>query len=182
MAAPVQAREACRHLGTAEDTLHREDHPSTAHRCHLWSLREQIDVAHQRDYCFTEAHRRCPWLSVPPQGHRRADRSLPKGKIAASGGVLAMLCGVAALVTTGWSGWIGFGGFNFGAPQVAAPVLAVPAASPVSSVAPRKAAAAAAAIVQPFGTLAPSLLTADIPQTVSAQVSESSGGTVVAGN
>jgi hypothetical protein len=127
VAAPVQGREACRHLGTVEDTLHHEDRPSMAHRCHLWSLREQIDLAHQRDYCFTEAHRRCPWLSVPPQGHKRADRSLPKGKIAASGGVLAMLCGVAALVTTGWSG---LGGFTLGAPQTAAPVLAVAGGSP----------------------------------------------------
>jgi len=179
VAAPVVTREACRHLGTVEGTLHHEDHASTAHRCHLWSLREQIDLAHQRDYCFTEAHHRCPWLSVPPHGHRRADRSLPKGKIAASGGVLAMLCGVAALMTTSWSG---IDGFTFGAPQSAAVSLAVASASPVPSTGPGKAAASAAAIVQPYGVLTPSLLTAGAPRSISTKLDQVSGGTVLAGN
>jgi len=181
VAAPVQARETCRHLGTAQDTLHHEDYPATAHRCHLWSLREQIDLSHQRDYCFTEAHHRCPWLSVPPHGHRRADRSVPKGKIAASGGVLAMLGAVAALVISGWSG---FGDFSFGPPQILAPAVAVAAASPVASVAAlaRPAVPVAAGLVRPFGALAASLLTGSTPETVSAKLDQGSGGTVVAGN
>lgn len=138
-------------------------------------------MAHQRAYCFTEAHRRCPWLSVPPHGRKAADRHLPKGKMAASGGVLALLCGVAALVTNGWNGIgeLGFATRHLSAPAVLA-AAAVPTAVPENPVLARPAAATVEPAM-PFGQLSPTLLTGDAPQTVSAKVDQSAGGTVVAG-
>ena len=165
----------------ADDPQRHEAYASPAHRCHLWSLREQIDTAHQRAYCFTEAHRRCPWLSVPPHGRKAADRSLPKGKIAASGGVLALLGGVAALVTTGFAG---LGDFSLGQGQVAAaPVAAVAAAVQAPPVTARKAPTMTPNVVRPFGELSPALLgAADAPRTVSAELDSEAGGTVLAGS
>jgi hypothetical protein len=165
----------------ADDPQRHEAYPSAVHRCHLWSLHEQIDTAHQRAYCFTEAHRRCPWLSVPPHGRKAADRSLPKGKIAASGGALALLGGIAALVT---SGWAGLGDFSLGQGRVAAaPVAAVAAAvAPAPPVVARKPVVVTPNVVRPFGELSPALLAADAPRTVSAQLDSDAGGTVLAGS
>ncbi len=175
------AREVCRHLGMAGDAQRHEDYPSPVHRCHLWSLRDQIDVAHQRHYCLTDAHRRCPWLSVPPPGFKPADRSIPKGRMAASGGIAAMLCGVAAMATTGWSG--GLGGLGFGGPQ--APVRAVTLAARATLDAAGEArdpTPRANSIVRPFGALSPTLLTSGNPETVTAALDPVAGGTILAGN
>ena len=177
----MQAREACRHLGMAGEPERREEHPSTTHRCHLWSLQEQIDIAHQRDYCFTAAHRHCPWLSVPPAGHKPADRHLPKGKIAASGGVAAALCGAVVLATTAWPG---LGGPTLGAPEPPARAAVVASSTEVTGLTqPRTARPDKPSLVlQPFGSLTPALLTAASPQTVSTKIDPNTGGTVVAGN
>ncbi|HLG69831.1 MAG TPA: hypothetical protein VK009_05340 [Chloroflexota bacterium] len=152
------------------------------HRCHLWSLQERIDLAHQNSYCFTEAHRRCPWLSVPPAGHRAADRHLPKGKIAASGGVATLLVGAVAFVTT--MGMPNLGGFTMGAPEpsVRASVAAATASGPSASSQGRVAAARNSAVLQPYGALSPSLLADDRPATISTPLDSAAGSTVVAGN
>ncbi|HEX6511200.1 MAG TPA: hypothetical protein VF157_02800 [Chloroflexota bacterium] len=141
-------------------------------------MREQVDVAHQREYCFTEAHRRCPWLSVPPEGHKPADRTLPKGKIAAGGGVAALLCGVAAMLLTGMPA---FGGGQSGVHQgIAGGVVAAVEADAHSR--PTPAAKTAPDVLQPFGALAPELLQTSAPRTVSATLDSAAGGTVLAGN
>jgi hypothetical protein len=160
--------------------MRHEAHPSNEHRCHLWSLREQIDLSHQRDFCFTEAHRRCPWLSVPPQGHRRADGSFPKKKVAMGGGMAALMVGVAALVSTGT---VNLGGFSAPSPLVAsAATVSAEAPSPSVAGAARRGIPQPTVAVQPFGALTPALLTADVPKTVSATVSQAAGGTIIAGN
>jgi hypothetical protein len=157
-----------------------------AHRCHLWSLQERIDLAHQYGYCFTEAHRRCPWLSVPPAGYRPADRRLPKGKIVATGGIAAALVGAMALMTTGIPSFPGLPGFTLGAPE--APIQATVAAATTGAAAaasPQVRAAAAAkstTVLQPFGSLKPSLLSDDRPATVTTTLDSAAGSTVVAGN
>jgi hypothetical protein len=166
-----------------DDSARREDYPSVTHRCHLWSLQEQVDLLHQREYCFTQEHRRCPWLSVPPTGHKPADRKLPKGKIAASGGVAAALCGAVVLATTAWPG---LGGPTLG--ELQAPVRAAVSSTAVATPVMSSSQPAAApedkpdAAVRPFGSLAPTLLTPGNPRTVSAKLTSMDGGTILAGN
>lgn len=180
MAEPQTARVVCRHLGSSSDSRSREAHPSAEHRCHLWSLREQIDLTHQHSYCFTDAHRRCPWLSVPPVGHKPADRRLPKGKIAASSGVMAILGGVVAMLMIGVPS---LDGFSLGMPQQQAR-SAVFVASAAPEVQQMAAAPAAkdATVLKPYGALSPSILTDDRPSSVSATIEPAAGGTVLAGN
>jgi hypothetical protein len=182
--APAPAREVCRHLGRAENAGQREEFPSINHRCHLWSLQEQIDIVHQRDYCFTAAHRRCPWLSVPPAGYKPADRKLPKKKIAVSGGVAGALAGVVVLATVAWPG---LAGSTLARPEPSVRTEVVESsASAAASAAPGRAASSqdrAGTVLQPFGALSASLLAnSPAPQTVTAKVDPNAGGTVVAGN
>src|SRR5438045_1811882 len=101
MAAPSPARTVCRYLGIAGEAERHESYPTARHRCHLWSLREQVDVSHQRNYCLTEAHRRCPWLSVPPPGYKPADRSFPTRKVVAGGGGFVAALSMAFAIYTG---------------------------------------------------------------------------------
>ncbi len=172
--------DICRHLGFAGNPAQHHSAPSMDHRCHLWSLREQVDLAHQRRYCFTDAHRRCPWLSVPPPGHKPADRTLPKKRIAATSGVAALLCGVAAMATTAWQGDLP--GFNFGASQLPVHAAVALAAAPPPVEAQPSPPQPESPRIRPFGELAPSLLSDGMPETVSARLSPDDGGTILAGN
>jgi hypothetical protein len=142
-----------------------------------------VDLSHQRSYCLTDAHRRCPWLSVPPPGFKAADRRVPKGKIAAGGGVIGLLGGIAALLLGGLPGFGGFSlSFGSGGAQPV-PVAAVAAAAPVSISQPRPANKAKQKdVVQPYGELLPSALNSDQPVSISAQLDSAFGGNVLAGN
>ncbi|HLY64653.1 MAG TPA: hypothetical protein VKU60_03880 [Chloroflexota bacterium] len=186
MAAPAAAHVVCRYLGVAGDALRHEYYPTSTHRCHLWGQREQIDLQHQRSYCLTDAHRRCPWLSVPPAGQKPADRELPTKKIAAGGGIVAALGTVVALMTGG--GWAHVSGLleSFQTPAVQAAALAIEATpqagANLSSDAHASAAQGAKQVVFAAHALAPALLAEDTPATVSAKLDPASGGTVVAGN
>ncbi|HEU0168970.1 MAG TPA: hypothetical protein VFS62_14420, partial [Chloroflexota bacterium] len=157
----------------APDT--RLEHPSAEHRCHLWKLQDRIDLAHQSTYCLTGAHKRCPWLSVPPAGERPADRTVPKGKLAAAGGALAATALATVLVMSGGLGVLGRAGAGVAKPPITLAATAAPEVD-AGSVAPD--ASKPNAHVLPLGALTPSVLTALKPESVVAPLSASTGGTV----
>src|SRR3954453_2749043 len=57
-------QKSCPHLGIASDPFSHEDKPTEGHRCYLWMQRDRIDLVHQKGFCLSTAHHRCPWLMV----------------------------------------------------------------------------------------------------------------------
>src|SRR6266542_2592673 len=63
-----QARpRQCPHLGMATDPFSRDTRASDEHRCYASMARERIDLSHQRQFCLTSTHNRCPFLLVQTQ-------------------------------------------------------------------------------------------------------------------
>src|SRR5438067_100174 len=67
------AATQCAHLGLAADPLNRGQHANDEHRCYFGLGRERIDLAHQRRFCLTAAHDRCPFLLVNARSSARLD-------------------------------------------------------------------------------------------------------------
>jgi hypothetical protein len=66
------ATRSCPHLGLGSDPFTHESSPSDDHRCYLWMQRDRIDLVHQKGFCLTTAHHKCPWLMM-----RRPDAPPP---------------------------------------------------------------------------------------------------------
>ena len=170
-------RQPCRHLGFADTPSQRLDYPSQEHRCHLWQLRDRIDIAHQSTYCLTAAHKRCPWLSVPPPGERAKDRRFPVAKVASGGGIAAVMVLLVALVLSGALSGLGSGR-----------VEAAAAASPNASAGTGTTAGGkgrvgdSASHVIAADALTPAVLQGDRPLSLDAKLQADTGGTVLAGN
>ncbi|MFI5267127.1 MAG: hypothetical protein ACHQ7M_07100 [Chloroflexota bacterium] len=74
-----QPQKSCPHLGASADPFTHEHQPSEDHRCYLWMQRDRIDLVHQKSFCLTTAHHKCPWLMVrhpnsPPPLRKRLPR------------------------------------------------------------------------------------------------------------
>ena len=184
------AIQVCRHLGLANDAAARQDTPSTDHRCHLWQLQDRVDLTHQSTYCFTAAHRHCPWLSVPPAGKRAADRHLPKGKIAAGSGAMAAVLAAAMLVASGAGpgGLAGrLRGLSFGSgghAGLGGVAAAVAASSPdaAGGQSVKQRAAAPGPRVLAAGTLTAAALSGTKPLDSVTTLQAATGGDIAAGN
>ncbi|HVA26132.1 MAG TPA: hypothetical protein VMW62_17295 [Chloroflexota bacterium] len=59
-----QPQKSCPHLGLSADPFTHQHLPSDDHRCYLWMQRDRIDLVHQKGFCLTTAHHKCPWLMV----------------------------------------------------------------------------------------------------------------------
>jgi len=66
------ASKSCPHLGIASDPFSHENLPTDDHRCYLWMQRDRIDLVHQKGFCLSTAHHKCPWLMM-----RRPDAPPP---------------------------------------------------------------------------------------------------------
>ena len=55
-----QPQKSCPHLGSSTDPFSHTQQPSDDHRCYLWMQRDRIDLVHQKGFCLTTAHHRCP--------------------------------------------------------------------------------------------------------------------------
>lgn len=62
-----QEREACRHLGLAEDSTTHFLTPTERHRCYLWQEGVRTDLNLQDRYCLSSMHTNCPWVSFTRQ-------------------------------------------------------------------------------------------------------------------
>ena len=67
-----QPQKSCPHLGVANDPFGHGDKPSDDHRCYLYMQRDRIDLVHQKGFCLSSAHHKCPWLMI-----RRPDAPPP---------------------------------------------------------------------------------------------------------
>jgi hypothetical protein len=98
-----QPQKSCPHLGASADPFTHQHQPSEDHRCYLWMQRDRIDLAHQKGFCLTTAHHRCPWLMVrhpnatPPLSKRLPRILLGLPRTAWAGLRLAPGLGMAAI-------------------------------------------------------------------------------------
>jgi hypothetical protein len=73
-----QPQKSCPHLGHASDPFAHGSNPSDEHRCYLYMQRDRIDLMHQKSFCLSTAHYKCPWLMIrrpdapPPLSQRLA--------------------------------------------------------------------------------------------------------------
>ena len=56
-----ESQLACPHLGLQHDPGQHHDEPSLEHHCYHLGQGDRIDLAHQRVFCLTADHRACPW-------------------------------------------------------------------------------------------------------------------------
>ncbi|MBV8084816.1 MAG: hypothetical protein JO247_08370 [Chloroflexi bacterium] len=101
-----QPAKACPHLGAAADPFTHEDRPSEDHRCYLWMQRDRIDLVHQKGFCLTSAHHKCPWLMVRrPDAPQPITKRLPVWGRAVPAQAWALACAFAASVA-GVPAWL----------------------------------------------------------------------------
>jgi hypothetical protein len=67
-----QPQKSCPHLGMANDPFSHGVGPADEHRCYLYMQRDRIDLLHQKSFCLSPAHHKCPWLMI-----RRPDAPPP---------------------------------------------------------------------------------------------------------
>lgn len=67
-------QKSCPHLGQSDDPFNHVSAPSDDHRCYLYMQRDRIDLLHQKSFCLSTAHYKCPWLMI-----RRPDAPPPLG-------------------------------------------------------------------------------------------------------
>ena len=70
-----QPQKSCPHLGHATDPFGHGSVPSDDHRCYLYMQRDRVDLLHQKSFCLSTAHHKCPWLMI-----RRPDAPPPLGQ------------------------------------------------------------------------------------------------------
>lgn len=96
------AEKSCPHLGHAADPFTHGNGPADEHRCYLYMQRDRIDLLHQKSFCLSTAHHKCPWLMIrrpdaPPPLRQRLRRALAGGPAQLWGGAWAGVKGVPAL-------------------------------------------------------------------------------------
>ncbi len=194
-ASDARRLDPCRHLGLNDSPAQRQELPSSSHRCYLWQQRDEIDLGHQREYCFTPKHASCPWLLVPPTGQQSArHRPRTKRRLVAGSGLLATISAIVALLTPGvpanglgLSGWLSSSGFSGTAGRASAISAPLAATQSGGQVAENSAQVSPPQVVPSspltkYQALTPSLLNASNPEAATVRLATASGGTVVAGN
>ncbi len=57
-------QRSCPHLGLTDNRTSHHLAPSNDHRCYLWDQGDRIDLAHQKNFCLTDAYSYCPWITI----------------------------------------------------------------------------------------------------------------------
>src|SRR5579862_9830588 len=101
-----QPQKSCPHLGTASDPFSHGSGPADEHRCYLYMQRDRIDLLHQKSFCLSTAHHKCPWLMIrrpdaPPPLSQRLRGAFAGGLRPAFGLAFSALRRVPALAITG---------------------------------------------------------------------------------
>lgn len=68
-------KNICVHLGLADNPFDYSREPHESHRCYLYMQRERIDLDHQADFCLSELHAKCPWLSISSPAPMTSERA-----------------------------------------------------------------------------------------------------------
>lgn len=100
-----QPQKSCPHLGLASDPFNHGTGPADDHRCYLYMQRDRIDLLHQKSFCLSTAHHKCPWLMIrrpdaPPPLSQRLRGALGGGFRPAFGLAFSGLRRVPALAAT----------------------------------------------------------------------------------
>jgi len=182
-----ESKIACPYLGLPQDPSQHHDGPSDDHRCYHLEQQDRIDLAHQRLFCLTANHRTCPWLMWrdPKKASGATEGSIFQRRSAAFASMLAGLM----LIVAGLGVGLGTGALPRLFGQIS-PVRPAPVASLIPFPLPVDAASVPTDLdVLPStphpipGTpLTTSIFTATAPRSVTASLSTTLDGLVVAGN
>src|SRR5690348_3639656 len=97
-----QPQKSCPHLGQSGDPFSHKAAPSDDHRCYLYMQRDRIDLLHQKSFCLSTAHHKCPWLMIrrpdaPPPLGQRVRTLLAGGPRRACGLAFSAICRTPAM-------------------------------------------------------------------------------------
>ncbi len=177
---PAGSRLACRYLGLADDGARHQDEPSNQHRCYFLDQQDRIDAAHQAAFCLTAKHRACPWQLWRPQIASR--NPLKSAWTAALTGVVLLVVGIGALVGSGTVARSGAHIETMAAATKAPDLIPFPLPVDAASVPSGLDRLPSTPHTIPGTALTTSIFTATAPKSVTASLSTTVDGLVVAGN
>jgi hypothetical protein len=178
-------QQTCPYLGLLHDPTQHRDEPTAEHCCCHLGQQDRIDLAHQRVFCLTADHRICPWLMWRDPKKRAPYKNLSRpgpGLVLTLAGLLLLVIGLGFGLGTGaLSRLLGWKSSVSVAPP-AASLIPFPLPVDAASVSTDLDVLPSTPHPIPGTPLTTSIFTATAPRSVTASLSTTLDGLVVAGN